>query len=259
MSFARYLFRLDDISPTMAWPPFLGLTKLLFTHGIRPLLGIIPNCCDERLRLERPRPEFWEIVRNLHAQGLVDIAQHGYRHVLVPTSPERFSSLTEFAGKNYEKQRQMLVAGQAILREEGIFTDSFVPPQHSFDENTLKALAATGFRSVSEGTALFPFLRGGLTFVPQQFWRPRQMPFGVITILLHSNYITREEIRRVEEFVRLQLCFTSFSEEVARYSDNGAKRLANFCFEGIYRSCCSVMWPESVHIEVAPAHHTAQQ
>jgi Uncharacterized protein conserved in bacteria (DUF2334) len=60
-------------------------------------------------------------------------------------------------------------------------------PSHSFDRETERALRETKFRAVTDGLALYPFLRDGLPFVPQVFSVPPPMLFGVFTFLVHPN------------------------------------------------------------------------
>src|SRR5581483_5506683 len=51
------------------------------------------------------------------------------------------------------------------------------------------------------GVALYPFHRFNLTWVPQQLWQPRVMPFGVWTVCLHPNTMTDVDINRLKNFL----------------------------------------------------------
>ena len=81
--------RMDDITPNMDWKKFLEFKMLLDKHGIRPLIGVVPDNRDENLNREaehgkgrerKETAEFWEYIRSLQSQGWV-IAMHGYQHV----------------------------------------------------------------------------------------------------------------------------------------------------------------------------------
>jgi hypothetical protein len=83
---------------------------------------------------------------------LVVLNQHGYRH-----EDHRDGAVTyeEFGGhRPYDDQLAAIAEGRRMLVEmlDGDFSgDVFTPPCHKYDENTLSALYALGFRVVSAG------------------------------------------------------------------------------------------------------------
>lgn len=240
MSTARYIFRVDDITPCMNWDKFGRLMSIFGKAGIRPLLGVIPENRDARLNDGPPSPRFWEIMRKFQKSRTADMAQHGYQHLLSSRpgaallgTKHGLGSKTEFAGSNLEEQVSKISQGSRALLEEGIHTTYWVSPNHTYDANTLKALSICGFNAMSDGIALFPFSQEGFLFIPQQLWRPRWMPLGVITICLHPNTITEAEIHNIENFTRGSFSFTSFSSEAARYSRSNLSCL-NRPFEALY-------------------------
>lgn len=199
----RYLLRLDDIAPHMAWDRFQRLSNLFDQFGIRPLIGVIPDNRDPKL-LQFPRCEedFWTTIRSRQANGW-EIAQHGYQHLyvtrdrgLMGVNPE-----SEFAGLPYAEQLEKLRNGQKLLREHGLFFETFMAPSHSFDRATLRALNELDFSTVTDGFAPWPYLEEGLIFIPQWVAQPRVMPFGVQTFCLHINTMTEAHVCQVEEFV----------------------------------------------------------
>lgn len=221
MTQTRYIFRLDDITPTMDWGRFWPLLSLLQRRRIKPLLSIVPDNRDPHLDFQRPVDHFWETMRTLAQRGLVDFAQHGYHHslevrpyaALLRPTHGRTVDKTEFAGLSYGEQASRIRRGQEILNRNGIHTTYWVAPNHSFDRTTLKALKNNGFTAISDGISLTPYNYLGMVFVPQQLWSPRWMPYGVFTICLHTNEITTRDVSSIRQFLRTPARFTSFSEE----------------------------------------------
>jgi predicted deacetylase len=209
---------MDDITPDMDWPRFRAYIDLFGRHGVRPLLGVVPDNRDPKLTRGPRNPAFWDELRSLRDAGRADFAQHGYQHLYVSRRHGLlgrrygFKPQSEFVGLDYGTQLAKIRAGHDILRREGIDTDIFMAPSNSFDRTTLRALRDSGFRAVTDGIALFPFERDGLVFVPQQIWRPLRAPFGVWTICLHSNEPDDALFREVESHLASGTRVVSFGE-----------------------------------------------
>jgi predicted deacetylase len=238
---ARYIFRMDDITPTMDWGRFESLMNLFMKHSIKPLLGIVPDNRDPNLCRQRANPRFWDEMRGLQESGAIDIAQHGYQHTLVARPGAALLAshcgtheVSEFAGESYHDQVFKIAEGNRILLSHGITTTYWMAPNHSFDKTTLRALVDVGFTAVSDGVSLFPFRSCGLVFVPQQVWRPRWMPCGVQTICLHSNTITPSEIKELRLFIRRPYAFPGFSEVLDNAPHGMITRSADLTFSLVY-------------------------
>ncbi len=225
----RYLIRLDDIAPHMAWDRFYRLARVFDAHGVKPLIGVIPDNQDPQLR-QWPefRGDFWAEIRSLQAGGW-EIAQHGFQHLYVTRDRGLMgvNGLSEFAGLPFEKQFDKLARGQSLLRQQGLSFESFMAPSHSFDLTTLQALKELKFTTVTDGFALFPYTEHGLIFLPQLLASPRVIPFGVQTFCLHVNVMTEVQVLRVEEFIaRHHREFITFSEARALATPRNFHRLA---------------------------------
>jgi predicted deacetylase len=240
---ARYLFRMDDITPTMDWERFWSLLRLFQRNRVKPLLGIVPDNKDKKLDRQKPEPRFWDTMRLLVERDLVEIAQHGYQHILARTSESallktshgRRVERSEFAGYSYQEQLERIHKGREILTQQGLVTDYWFAPNHSFDLTTLNALKTAGFTAVSDGIALLPYTYRGLIFIPQQLWRPAWVPTGVFTICLHSNEITNGEIKSIRQFLRTPAHITSFGAEVRGFRHRKLDGIKNSLFTGLYR------------------------
>ena len=240
---ARYLFRMDDITPTMDWGRFWSLLRLFQRNRVKPLLGVVPDNKDKKLDRQKPEPRFWDTMRLLVERDLVEIAQHGYQHILarasesalLKTSQGRRVERSEFAGYSYQEQLERIHKGREILIQRGLVTDYWFAPNHSFDLTTLNALKTAGFTAVSDGIALLPYTYRGLIFIPQQLWGPAWVPTGVFTICLHSNEITNGEIKSIRRFLRTPAHITSFGAEVRGFRPRKLDGLKNSLFTGLYR------------------------
>jgi len=190
---AKYLYRIDDITPEMDWDNFWPYINLFKKYNVKPLIGIVPDNRDPKLCKGEKRQDFWDVMRKLQQEGTVDFAQHGYQHVY--TTFKRgllgaqygFSAQSEFVGLSYQEQYDKIKAGMNILKHEKIETNIWMAPSHSYDKNTLKALYNLKFKSVTDGIALYPYIKDKLIFIPQQMWSPRYFPFGIMTICLHPS------------------------------------------------------------------------
>ena len=198
---AKFILRIDDVCPTMSWSNFDRMEAFCDARGIAPLIGVVPDNRDPDLRADPARSDFWGRLRSLRDKGWA-IAQHGYQHRAHTADRGllRIGSASEFAGLPADEQARMLKEGRAILRREGIETDIFMAPRHSFDQKTLRALRSLGFRYVTDGYGLYPYREEGLVFVPQLFSSPVNFRFGIYTMCLHLNYFDESRWAEFESF-----------------------------------------------------------
>ncbi len=194
---ARYLIRFDDICPTMRWDIFSRAEQVLLSHGVRPILSVIPDNRDERLHFDPPHPGFWERVRQWQSWGWT-IALHGYQHRYTSNAPGivGIKHASEFAGVSLREQLSRLRQAAAIFRAEGVDPRVWVAPGHSFDSTTITLLGEVGISCISDGLFLTPrFDETGMLWIPQQLWRFRRLPFGVWTVCFHHNRWTEAQIQ----------------------------------------------------------------
>lgn len=190
MSKRKILLRFDDICPTMNWEQWGKAKEMMDEAGVTAMLGVVPDCTDPDLMIDSPRPDFWEYVKDLQSQGFT-IAMHGYHHQFEIKAKGLVTrnKISEFAGLSYERQLEKIRKGREILNSHGINTDLFFAPAHSYDDNTLRALTACGFRYVSDGLSCKPYKRQGIVLLPcRSGGIPRlERKRGYITAVVHAH------------------------------------------------------------------------
>lgn len=198
----KYFFRLDDIASNMDWNNFYFVIEIFKRYNIKPLIAVIPDVQDPKLKNYSAKENFWLIIKELGNNGWI-IGQHGYQHLPKGGSGIlKIHNSGEFGGLNFESQKEMISAGRKIMEEKLISPEVFVAPRHSFDENTIKALRQNNFNFISDGIALWPFKKYNIVWLPQILWRPRKGMFGLITVALHTNTMSISDIENIEKFIK---------------------------------------------------------
>lgn len=208
--------RMDDITPDMDWAKFLRFKELCDLYQVKPLIGVVPENKDELLHIDEAREDFWEYILQLQREGWV-IAQHGSEHIYKTKKMGCFplNRLSEFAGLKYEEQLASLKKGQAILKEHGIETDIFMAPAHSYDNNTLRALKALGFRRITDGFGIRPYVCKEMTFYPISYKQSSSLKkaTGYTTFVAHANTMNEADFKRYEKL------FEEQKENIISYED----------------------------------------
>jgi predicted deacetylase len=196
---ARYLIRFDDVCPTMNWPIWQRVEQILLDSGVKPILAVVPDNQDPKLRAAEPNAAFWNTVRTWQMRGWT-IGWHGYQHLPVTQSGGilKLSKWSEFSGLTLDEQRSKLRRAYDVFEHQGVRPEVWVAPGHSFDTTTLQALRDIGMRHLSDGFSLYPYRdSSAMMWVPQQLWHFRKMPFGIWTVCLHVNLWTSSDVARL--------------------------------------------------------------
>ena len=216
---AEYLLRCDDLCPTMSVERWQRVESLIEEFQLQPILAVIPDNRDPELEVSCADLNFFERMRRLEACGAI-IGLHGYRHLCESRGHSLLglARTSEFAGVPAQTQREWVHEGLRILRGHGLEPRIWVAPRHGFDRRTLDALCSEGITLVSDGFARVPFLRCGLTWIPQQLWGPLEKNKGIWTICVHSNFIHTEQVEQLYEFIRSHTAqFTSLNRVLAEF------------------------------------------
>lgn len=211
----KIAIRLDDITPDMNWSKFERFKNLLDKYNIKALLGVVPENRDTKLMINIPRRDFWEYIKELEDDGWT-IAMHGYRHEyttrdggLLPLNRN-----SEFAGLSFRHQYMKIRSGKIILERNGITTDLFMAPSHSYDLNTIKALKKNGFVGITDGFGNAPYMWQDIVFYPISFKRSaalKSQKEGCVTFVVHTNTMTDKDFDAYEKLFA--------SREIVSYSE----------------------------------------
>ena len=230
MSDYKYLLRFDDICPTMDWDQWNRAVELMDKYDIKPLIGVIPSCADQKLDINPERGDFWQYIKSLQEKGYA-IAMHGFEHVYRTKSKGLVgvSNQSEFAGLSYESQYRMLEEGKKIMQENGVDTDIFFAPSHSYDHNTLKALNELGFRWLSDGKGLKANRYKELKLLPCiNHAIPKKRLGKYITVVCHTH-----EWAKKDEFGELDAFCKSHQKEIVDFELFKQQPIGNHIFNSI--------------------------
>ena len=218
-SSAQYLLRFDDLCPTVSRGRWRRLHGLIEEFRLQPILAVVPENCDPDLDKSLPDPAFWKQMRALESAGAT-IGLHGYRHLCLSRGRSLldFHRTSEFAGVPAETQRAWVREGLRILRRRGLNPKIWVAPRHGFEAHTLMALRSEGITLLSDGLARTPFVRYGVTWIPQQLWRPVAKRKGLWTICIHANNASDADVEQLCGFVAAHAAqFTSIEQVLFQF------------------------------------------
>jgi predicted deacetylase len=199
----EYLLRLDDACPTLDPGKWQAVEQLLSSHGIRPIVAIVPANEDLALVRAAADPLFWQHARTWARAGWV-IALHGYSHGLRPSRAGLVpvQARSEFVDLPLDEQRRRIRQGVKVMEAGGLTAEAWVAPAHGFDRTTLQALRVESeIRLISDGFARRAYRREDFVWLPQQLWKPRAMKSGLWTICIHPNELEETGLRALDEFL----------------------------------------------------------
>ncbi len=237
----RYIIRLDDACPKMNEKNWIRVEEILNKYDVKPIVGIIPNNKDEDFAKYNEIENFWDKYAKRWQENGWIIAQHGLNHNLSKTIR------TEFTGKSYDKQKQIIEEGYKILRSNGIVAKCFFAPNHTFDDNTIKVCRELKyFEFISDGYAYFPYVKNGMLFIPSVFDTPHVISKnGIFTFVYHPNNMKDASFEYLEKFIKLHQ--DNFNVDIDEVVNLFKQRKRNFkdrlleIFIKVYRSLRNIV------------------
>ena len=200
----KILIRFDDIAENMNWHLMAKCEKLFDELNIKPVMGVIPNNQDKDLLVYPKKENFWQIVKKWQLKGW-EIAMHGYNHIYDNDTNKKdffeYGGKSEFYGHSLDSQLKKIKKCLDIFKKNNIKIRTFFSPNHTYDFNTFKALKISGINEVIDGYGLKPYLENNIKFIPQLFYKPFFLPFGLQTTQIHLNYWTENEFNKFSELI----------------------------------------------------------
>ena len=198
------LIRFDDIAPNMNWRMMDKCQELLNHYDLKPVMGVIPDNQDTELLKYPKRENFWETVKKWESNDW-SIAMHGYNHLYDKDTNKKdffnYGGRSEFFGHSYKDQLYKIKKGLEVFKKNNIQIDTFFAPNHTYDNNTFKALKDSGILKIIDGYGLMPYSFNGLQFVPQLFYKLYLMPYGIQSTQIHINYWNDKDFLNFRKFI----------------------------------------------------------
>ncbi len=206
----KIAIRIDDVCPDMDRTALEKFERLLDEYSVKPLIGVVPFNHDRQLKSEncfKDEAEFASWLNSKKEAGW-SIAMHGCYHTYTSKFGGMFplNCFSEFAGIAYKRQKKMISRGKEKLKEYGINCDIFMAPAHSYDDNTLKALRSGGFKYVTDGFGLGPYMYKGLKFLPIAMFKKMELkaPAGITTFVVHTWEMSDSDLEEYEKLFKEQ-------------------------------------------------------
>ncbi len=227
----KILIRFDDIAENMNWHLMDRCEKLFDKYKIKPVLGVIPNNQDLELKSYPRKENFWQIVKTWQLKGW-EISMHGYNHLYYKDTNKndyfKYGGKSEFFGDTLENQISKIRKGLEIFKKNGINIRCFFAPNHTYDNNTFEALKKLGIYEVIDGYGFKPYLEKGIKFIPQLFYKPILLPFGLQTTQIHLNYMDEKEFNKFQNLIeKNHKKIISYDEALNLLTDNLSNKLIN--------------------------------
>ena len=233
----KILIRFDDIAENMNWHLMAKCESIFDELNIKPVMGVIPNNKDKDLLVYPKKENFWQIVKKWQLKGW-EIAMHGYNHIYDNDTNKRdyfeYGGKSEFYGHSLDSQSSKIRKGLEIFEKNDIKIRTFFSPNHTYDFNTFEALKLSGINEVIDGYGLKPYLENNIKFIPQLFYKPFFLPFGLQTTQIHLNYWTENEFKKFSQLIyRNKKRIISYDDALEQLSEKPSDKFLNKIIKGI--------------------------
>ena len=227
----KILIRFDDIAENMNWHLMAKCEKLFDELNIKPVMGVIPNNKDKDLLVYPRKENFWQTIQKWQSKGW-EIAMHGYNHIYDKDTNKKdffeYGGKSEFYGHSLDSQSDKIKKGLEIFKKNDIKIRTFFSPNHTYDLNTFEALKLSGINEVIDGYGLKPYLENNIKFIPQLFYKPFFLPFGLQTTQIHLNYWTENEFNKFsQQIYKNKKKIISYDEALKLLSEKSSNKFLN--------------------------------
>ncbi len=234
------LIRFDDIAENMNWDLMDKCERLFEKHDIKPVVGVIPKNKDIELLSYPKRENFWKTVNRWKSKNW-EIAMHGYTHIYDMKTNKKdyfnYGGRSEFFGHSIEDQIEKIKKGLKVFEDNNIKIRVFYAPNHTYDRNTFKALKISGINEVIDGYGLIPYTEDEIKFIPQLFYKPVSLPFGIQSTQIHLNYWNNNDYEKFESFIIKNLKkIISYDEALSKINNGVQNKIMNSLIKNILKT-----------------------
>ena len=157
--------RFDDPSPTSDHALESEIFAILDELGINATVAVIPYGINADGLVPLTRDNAPHLV-SAQAEGIIEVAQHGYVHKHVTSTPK--GSPSEFWGVPADEQHRCIDAGHNQLTQTfGQSVRGFIPPWNTYDNTTARHLADRGYVYLSGSLVTPPSDKTPLCLIPR--------------------------------------------------------------------------------------------
>ena len=103
-----------------------------------------------------------------------------------------YGGKSEFYGHSYENQLLKIREGIKIFEKNKIKIEIFFAPNHTYDNNTFRALKNSGINKIIDVMELCHSFLNDIKFVPQLFYKLYFLPYGIQSTQIHINNWTEK-------------------------------------------------------------------
>lgn len=193
------VLRFDDPSATSDHTLEREIFAILGELGITATVAVIPFGIDAN-GLVPLSPDNAPHLVAAHAGGIIEVAQHGYAHRHLTSTPK--GSPSEFWGVPADEQQRCIDAGHdQLVQTFGQPIRGFIPPWNTYDDTTAHHLAARGYAYLSGSLVTPPAGKIPLCLIPctcavhqlrQAYAEARCHPFlspAIVVIMHHYDFL----------------------------------------------------------------------
>ena len=157
---------------------------------------------------------------------------HGYNHIYDKDTEKKdffkYGGKSEFFGHTLINQSNKIKKGLEIFEKNNIKIRTFFSPNHTYDLNTFEALKSSGINEVIDGYGLKPYIENNIKFIPQLFYKPIFLPFGLQTTQIHLNYWGDKEFDKFYDLISKNYKkIISYDEALKFISNNTSDKILN--------------------------------
>lgn len=186
--------RFDDPSPTSDHSLEREIFSILGELGIIATVAAVPFGINADGLVPLTRNNAPHLVA-AHAEGVIEVAQHGYAHKHMTSTPK--GSPSEFWSVPADEQHRCVDEGHDQLTQTfGQTIRGFIPPWNTYDDTTARHLADRGYAYLSGSLATPPLDETRLCLIPrtcdvhqlrQAYAEASRLPFlsPIVVVIMH--------------------------------------------------------------------------
>lgn len=191
--------RFDDPSPTSDHALEREIFAILSELGITATVAVVPFGIGADGLVPLTRDNASHLVA-AHAEGVIEVAQHGYAHKHMTSTPK--GSPSEFWDVPADEQHRCVDEGHdQLVQTFGQPIRGFIPPWNTYDDTTAHYLAARGYAYLSGSLDTPPADETPLCLIPrtcdvhqlrQAYAEARRHPFlspTIVVIMHHYDFL----------------------------------------------------------------------